>query len=135
MTLAGPRAQLPQQGGSSIASTSPDRVSTSSARSAWSEATGSEDRQQLLRLGQVGRLCGLLRIAEARAIEHHPVRLPPGKMGNPTGVAVLLKAKSRSPQTPAKLANISGNCSPRMLLTGYRSDALDSTNRAHMGCL
>ena len=63
MTLAGPRAQLPQQGGvincqhlarqgldieRKIARIGSDRI---------------EDRRQLLRLGQIGGLCRLLRVA------------------------------------------------------------------------
>ena len=106
--------------GSSIASICPDGVSTSSATSAGSPATGLRSGDNSSASTRLAGFRCLVRIAKARPIQQHLVRFAPGEVEDPAGVAELLKAKSRSPQTPAKASKISGNCSPRMLLTGYR---------------
>ena len=83
MTLAGPRAQLPQQGGVINCQHLARQGLDIEREVGLVGGHRIEDRQQLLRLGEGGRLCGLVRIAEARAIAHHPVRFPPGKIGKP----------------------------------------------------
>ena len=44
---------------------------------------GIEDRRQFLRLGEVGGLRGLLRIAKAGSLQHHLVRFAPRQVGKP----------------------------------------------------